>query len=245
MSKFIDRLEKVGYRKPTPIGFGAAARRDEADPQIMLLGHVSLDEVTKGRVLKAEVDAFLVDLSSWDEGAIGGLAESLKDRLWGVGIDGIDADQAGLLKEAGCDFVVFQAEHTAAAVLNDEDLGKLISVDADLDEDVAHAIHELSIDGALFSPGGDLLPLTVQKLIEVQQVRGLVDKPFVMSAPSGLSPGDLEALRNVGITGLMVEVSSLKAVAGTRKAITGLPRRRPRPASRDLIASSADWIRGA
>ena len=116
---------------------------------------------------------------------------------------------------------------------HDEDLGKLIHVDPDLDEDEARAIQELPIDGVLFSPPDDLLPLTVQKLIDFQLVRGLVDIPFVMATPAGLDSSDLEVFRNGGIAGLMLELTNQDAVAKTNEGIAALPRHRPRHKSRE------------
>ena len=54
--------------------------------------------------------------------------------------------QAKRLKEKGCDFVIFDIGETSASVLNDEDLGKLIVVKPGLKDDLAHALHALSID---------------------------------------------------------------------------------------------------
>ena len=148
---------------------------------------------------------------------------------------GINEEQAGLSKDKGCDFIVFDADNTSAAVLNDEDLGKVISVNQDLDEDTAHAMRGLSIDGAMYSPEGNLLPLTVQRLIEIQQVHGLMGDPFVMTAPSELGSAELEAFRNAGITGLLVELSALDAVAETKEAIAKLPRRKHKTSKGDIM----------
>ena len=47
MSKFIDKLEKVGLQLPTPLGFGTASKREEQPPAIMLVGQVTSDELAK------------------------------------------------------------------------------------------------------------------------------------------------------------------------------------------------------
>ena len=237
MSKFIDKMEKVGLQLPTPLGFGTASKREEQPPAIMLVGHVTPDELAKTPGLaEAKVDAFLVSLGSWDEKVLDSIKEALGDRIWGVRVgDGINEEQAGLSKDKGCDFIVFEANNTSAAVLNDEDMGKVIAVDNGLDEDAAHAMQGLSIDGAMYSPEGDVLPLTVQRLIEIQQVHGLTGDPFVMSAPSELGAAELEAFRNAGITGLLVELSALDAVAKTREAINKLPRRKHKTSKGNIM----------
>ena len=238
MSRLIDRLERVGQQAPTPFGFAAATRREESISQIMLIGRVNQDQMTDGKkgdsLSNAEVDSVLVSWSSWDKQVLERIGDALSDRLWGAQTDEIDQERAEQLKEIGCDFIVFKPETTAGAVLNDEDLGKVMALGSELTEEVARAIHDLSIDSALFSPKEEMLPLTVGKLIEIQKVRGLLDKPFLLNAPPDLEPAVLESLRNSGITGLVLELTSADAVASTKEAIADLPRRRPRPRSRSV-----------
>ena len=236
MSKFIDMLEKVGQQLPSPMGFSPASRHSEAAPQILLVGRLRAEELSKSPGLaEAGVDALLIALESWDKRALDRITKPLGDRLWGVGVSGINEEQARELKAAGCDYIVFDAEDTAAAVLNDEEMGKVIAVSPNLSEDVARAIYELPIDAALFSPEQGLLPLTVRKLIDIQLVRGLVDRPFVMAAPPDLGRPELEAFRNAGITGLMLELKSADHISEIREAISNLPRRKPRATPRGAI----------
>ena len=236
MSKFIDMLQRVGQQTFTPMGFGAAVRSSEGVSSMMLIGQVTLEDLTKAPGLSgAHVDALLVRLTSWEEGSFDDIADSLKGRLWGVGMSGFDEEQTEQLKAKGCDFIEFDADATAAAVLNDEDLGKVISVGPDLDEDIARAINELPIDGVIFTPAEGLLPLTVRKLIDIGLVCGPVDKPFVIEAPAGMGARDLEAIRNTGVAGLVVEISSLEEIGRTRKVIENLPRRKVGLGGRDVV----------
>ena len=236
MSKFIERLDKVGQETSAPLGFGTASRRDASSSNMMLVGTISSDGLSKNRgASEVEVDAIVVSLDSPEGKSIDGVVDSLKDRLWGVRVGAINEEQAAQLKEKGCDFVVFEIGETAAAVLNDEDLGKLVAVAPDLSEDLAHAIHELSIDGVLFSPEGDLLPLTIRKMVDIQMVRGLIGRHFLMAAPSNLGSSDLEVLRNAGIGGLVIDLSSTEDVSKTKEAIANLPRHKQKPRGRDAV----------
>ena len=203
---------------------------------MMLIGRLAAKELSKNSHLwKAQVDALLIASDSWDKRPLDRIAKSLGDRLWGASVGGLDEEQAQRLKAAGCDYVVFDAEATAAGVLNDEDLGKILALGPDLSEDVARAIQELPIDAVLFSPQEGLLPLTVQRLIDIQLVRSQVDKPFVMAMPSELGQPELEAFRNTDVAGLAFEISSADRVAELRETISNLPRRKPRARSRDAI----------
>ena len=236
MSKLIDRLEKVGQHAPIPLGFSAASRRDEPAPEMVVIGRATSEDLAKKPDLaEANVYAILVSGDRWEGRVFNRVTKSLRERVWGVAVSGIDQDQAGKLQEKGCDFLVISAHDTAAGVLNNEELGKLLAVGPGLDEEVARAIQELPIDGALYSPEEPLLPLTVQKLIDVQIVRGLLDKSFVVAAPPDMGRTELQAFRDAGIGGLVVELSSTDAITRMNEAIADLPRRKTRPASRDAM----------
>ena len=239
MSKLIDRLQKLGEPAATPMGFGAASRSNEGPLSLVLIGATTLAELKKSpELMEANVEAVAVTADPSEKGLAEGVSGTGEDRdhLWGVRVNSVNEEQAKQLIETGCDFLVFEAEDTAAAVLNDEELGTLLSVGPGLDEEVGRAIQDLPIDGVLFSPKGDLLPLTVKKLIDIQMVRGLVDKPLVIEAPSSLGQADLEALRDAGIGGLLVQLSDGDAIGELRESIAGLPRRKPPTSSRPVVA---------
>ena len=235
MSKLIDRLQRAGQFAPAPLGFGAASGRGEAAPSILLVGLAAQEELARSPgSATAPVDALLVSQGSGSSDSLSKLADAVEGRLWGARVSRANQDQVADLKEMGCDFIVFDADDTSAAVLGDEDLGKLLAIGPDLSEDLARAIHELPIDGVLFSPQDDLLPLTVKKMIDIQVVRTLVDKSFVMVSPGGLGRPELETLRDAGIEGLAVDLSDSQAVTDMKEAIAQL--KRPRPKARTSLA---------
>ena len=234
MSKLIDSLENVGQYAPSSIGFGAISRGDRSVPEIVLIGQVGGNQVINDRsLLEAQVDGVLVVLESWTKRSLDRIRSALKGTTWGARADSINESQAKDLKDRGCDFIVFKADDTAAAVLNDDELGKIMAIDSKLDEGEARAIQGLSIDGVLLEPGDDLMPLTVRKLVNIQQSRGRIDKPFLVGTSSELGAADLEVFRNAGIQGVVVDLGSPDAIARTRDAIAGLPSRRSRSRSSD------------
>ena len=231
MSSFIDLLEKCGQRPQSPLGFGAGARNDKGPPAIALIGRVMADALAADAELAGgDVDALLVVVGKADKKTVRSVSKAAGKRLWGVQAGGLDAEQVERLKDAGCDFLVLDPGTTSAAVLDDEDLGKFIPVDSKLEESVARAIHDLPIDGALFGAEA-LLPLTVEKLIDLQLVRGLIDGPFLVSVPQEIARGDLLSLRNADVGGLVLDLSKSDKIAALREAIAGLPRRPSRPSS--------------
>ena len=230
MSRFVETLAGVGQHLAAPMGFGPASRHRDAAPNFVLTGRVTPQALRENPGLaEAKVDALLLWQDTWDEAALDGTTDILKERLWGAHLGGTGLDQVKRLQERGCDFIVFDAESTEAGVLNEEALGKFISIAGELSEDMARGISELPIDGAFLARNEELLPLTVRKIIDIGLLSWLMEKPIAMAAPRGLSPGDLETLMNAGIAGLVVELTSVKEIAKTRKAIESLPR--PRTAS--------------
>ena len=230
MSRLTDLLDKTQTASPG-IGF-AASRQAAATPSIALIGRVTAAELNEDSNLSdLPVDALLVTLDASDSAAIGRVKDTLNGRLWGARVGSASTDDVKALKEAGCDFIVFDAEGTSAAVLNDDDLGKVIAVgfdDPEFDENEAKAIRTLDIDCALLTPPNGLLPLTVQRLLGIQAIRATVRKRAILTAPAGLGKAELETLRNAGIAAIAVSLTDAgQEIEHIKDDIANLPRRRP------------------
>ena len=230
MSKLTDLLDKAQTTSPG-IGF-AASRQASANPAIAVIARVTAAEVADEATLaESQADAVLVTLDASDAGSVSRVGSTMKDRLWGARVGSASAEDAKGLKEAGCDFIVFDAEGTSAAVLNDNELGSVIAVgfdDPEFDEDEAKAVRTLDIDCALLTPPEGLLPLTVQKLLGIQKMRAVVRKRAILNIPAAIGKSELETLRNAGI--VCVAVSQAEAgseIERIRDDIANLPRRRP------------------
>ena len=226
MSKLIDSLERVGQHAPASLGFGATSRSASPHPDIMLIGQTAAGTLLNDRsVLEAPVDAVMVLVDDWRKRSLDRIRSALKNRLWGVRADGIGESQAKDLRDRGCDFVVFGVDDTAAAVLNDDELGKIIAIDSELGGREARAIQGLPIDAVLLEPGDTLVPLTVRKLADIEQARQRIDKPFLVATSSELGAADLEVVRNAGIPALVVDLAAGDAIGRIKEAVTSLPRR--------------------
>ena len=228
MSKLGEKIEKLGQQTGSTMGFGAAARKNTTNPAMVLVGRATLDELKKkATVQDSAADAFLVELDEWPGEALDKAAEALKDKLWGVRIAQLDAEQLAHLKKLGCDFAVLDLGDTPAAVLNDEEFGKYLAIGPGLDEDTARAMHELPLDGVLYTPQDKLFPLTMRSLFELQKARSYVDKVFILAVPASVGQAELETLRNAGVAGLVADATAKKDLATTREAIRNLPKPKP------------------
>ena len=229
MSRLTDLLDKTQTASPG-IGF-AASRQSAGIPAIALIGRVTAAELAENSSLAdSPTEALLVTLDPSDSSAVSRVGEALKDKLWGARVGIASAEVASSLKEAGCDFIVFDPEDTSAALLNDDDLGSVIAVDfedPEFAEDEAKAIRTLDIDGALLTPQDGLLPLTVKKLLGVQAMRATVRKRTILTAPAELGKSELETLRNIGVTGIAVNIADAGSeIQRIKDDIANLPRRR-------------------
>ena len=241
MSRFIEVLEKVGETAPAPLGFAAATDRDDAVPQIVLAARVLAADVAEGpEVAAAEAAALLVETEYPLPDAA---AEALEDRLWGVRLaprpSTYTVEQVEGLVERGCDFVVFESLDTQAAVLNDDDLGKVVTLDVEADEEVARAVADLPFDAVLFRPDVGNGPLALSDLVALQRVRRLAGQPFLVEAAEGLGQADVEAMRNIGVDGLVVSVPPAERAAEAAAAIRSLRKRPSRRRRSDALVPGA------
>lgn len=133
MSKFIEKLKKVGEMGPNRLGFGASLNQ-ESNPNILLIGSVSLKGLIKKQSLrKSPVDAFMVSVSRDD--SLADVGNALESLLWGVKPDLESCAQAfEQVNDAGGDFIVFYAKGAPVEILADENLGKVVVIAEKLDD---------------------------------------------------------------------------------------------------------------
>ena len=228
MSKFIELLERVGDTAPSPLGFAPAAGGDGAAPQIALAARVAAADAAKDPEIASDAGALLVETKYPLPDAAAG---ALEGRLWGVRLvppAAYTAEQVEALAEQGCDFVVIESMDSEAAILNDEDMGKVVVLGADAEEDTSRGVAGLPFDAVLFGPGVGSGPLTQGELVALQGVRRLAGKPFVVEAPEGLGKADAEVMRNMGVEGLMVDATCVSETAAAIRSLRARPSRRRR-----------------
>ena len=218
------------------MGFNPASSGQQSNPDMVLVARGLPDETgKKAKLVTDAADAFLEGPGSVDKLDVKDVAKRMEKHVWGVRAAEFDADQVRHLVDGGCDFIVFESMSTEAAVLNQEEPAIVATVSSDLGEQAIRAINDLQVDAVLFSPPQRDLPLTVEKLIDIQLVLGMVEMPFLIEAPLGMGAADLEVLRNLGVAGVIVDASPPEKIVELRSAIDGLPRRKPRPGRDDAV----------
>lgn len=220
MSKLSDQIRRSSRVEPAPIGFAAAAAK-KASPTMLCLVRLS-----KGEVGKAE--------EAVNKGADGVILEGLdagkaKDAVKKAGAAFVGAEvseasrgDVAALREAGADFAVFTLESVADAML-EEKIGLVLSLSGDEDDTTLRLLGDMGLDALIVpGPGGKL---SVQELLGFRRLAALARTPLLTEVEADASADLLQALREAGVAGVIVEASGIGKLEGLRARIAGLPAR--------------------
>ena len=247
MSKFLDRLEQIGRGAPVPLGFGVS--RPEKVPGMALVGLIS-SEYSTGVSAVAELapDAALVGAGT-GPASVSELTQTLGSKLpWGVRATSMTQEEVKAYQESGCDLMAFPLEGTPVAAVATDEIARILCVDPDIEERELRAITALPVDVLLVSMSGHSGPWTLSELAAVGSIsRRAGDKYILVEVSQPPDGKELEALRDIGVHGLVVDVAhvSSEALAGLKKELLEMPRQRPgRRMRRDAILPGSAFLPG-
>ncbi len=206
MSRFIDKLKRVSQVAPQPIGFKAA--QSVSKPRLLLVASLSQADVDNLADYLAGADAGLLPIAKLTSAAkkVKEIAQLTSDIPWGGVLK--DGGQSGTQRivQAGGDFIVFPA-NTSLKVLEDEEVGKVLAVEASLDEGLLKAVDKLPADAVLIlsKQQGEYF-LTWHHLMLFRRFADLLTKPLLVSVPPNVTAGELQAIWEVGVDGVVVDV---------------------------------------
>ena len=228
MSRFLDRLEKIGRGVPISMGFTSGVHEEKA-PTMALLGSLSNPaRFSEGGSIIAKVgmDGALF-LGTEEKKNLKELTKTLGKIPWGIKVQGLSADQANGFRGQGCDFLAFAPEAAFLEAVEDDDTGYLLCVESDMEEWYLRAIEDLPVDAVLLRPKSLELPLTFQHLITIGSVRSSFSKYLLLEVPGTLSAGEIEGLREIGVDGLVVDatVHSAEEIGALKESLLARPRR--------------------
>ena len=209
MSKFVDKLKQLSRVEAQPIGFGA---KQSTSPRlkIQLVACLAQEGVENLADYVPGADAGLLAISRLSSAgkALQKVSQSLSDIPWGGWLPGSSHGEIKQMVKAGCDFVVFPATDTPLAILQNDEVGKILAVEASLGEGLLRAANELPVDAVLIAgeQGTDYF-LTWQHLMLFRRFADLLTKPLLVSIPSKVTAGELQALWAAGVEGVVVAVT--------------------------------------
>jgi hypothetical protein len=218
MSKFVEKLKRASQAVASPMGFGRG-KSVSIKPGILLVASLARANVSDLADLVAGADAGLINIAEPGRGgtALRKYAEAVPDIPWGGWLRGDKWQRSHKIKALSGDFVIFPAASTPLGVLEDTGLGKILEVEATLNEGMLRAIDELPVDGVLLAAKyQDGASLTWQQLMLFQRLGELVAKPLLVTVPLKVAAGELKMLWEAGVDGVIVEMGAGQA-GGLRK----------------------------
>lgn len=174
------------------------------------------------------------------EKADAGKLKSAMEKAGGASV-GVMAGDASLkdvsaLREAGADFIVLEPDSALAEATTEEKIGVVLSVGLDADETDLRILGDLSPDSLLApSPNGRL---TLRNALKLRRTAGLTRTPLLIPADPGIDGPSLQALRDAGVVGIVVDSSDVGKLDKLKETILKLrPRGRRREEHQDATIS--------
>ena len=212
MNKLLDLLDRIREGAPAPLGFGVT--RPEKLPGMALIGLVS-QNYAKGMalVVKQGLDAAMVAGADGPEG-VKQVVEGLEGKPWGARVTSLSQEEAQAYQDNGSDLPVFPLEGTAASALANEEIAHILCIEPNMEDRELRAVSSLPVDCYLLplSQTGD--SLTLSDLAAVGSVSRRSDKFILLEVSRQPNAKDLEALRDIGVHGLVMDVEGMSLWLG-------------------------------
>ncbi len=220
-SKFLERLEEIREGAAPRLGFGATR-----PPKLPGLGLVvTTDGGKDGAAAAAGLGPDAVIVSGSSAGQASEVGEAASGVNWGVRSDSLTAPDAGSWREAGADLLVFSLSGTALAAVTSKDAARVLAVDTGSSPEELRDINPLPVDAVLVSLPGDPHEWTLQDMVGLAKVSGRVGKHLLAEVSSAPDGETLEALRNSGVAGLVINLSvGEEAINGLKDSLLNMSR---------------------
>lgn len=206
MSQFIDNLSRLSRAIPQPIGFGRTPPAS-LKPKLQLVASLAEESAENLVTQVAGADAGLLCTSKLSSGAqtLQKIAQAIPNIPWGVWLGDNSQTEIEEMLKAGCDFVVFPAN--TSLTLRESKVGKILAVERTIPEGLLRTINELPIDAAIIVGERQGEFLTWQQLMLFQRFAGLLTKPLLVSIPTKVTAGGLQALWEAGVDGIVIDIT--------------------------------------
>ena len=177
------------------------------------------------------LDALLLSLNPEKEAAEAARwAKAAGDLPCGLRVPSAGGETVAALKQAGIDFLAFEAESASADALLDTEMGYVLALTGDPSDTLLRAMADFSAGRPLAAPTGTA-PSRCESQLELRRIYLLARTPLLVPVRADIGAGDLECLRDTGVVGVAVdghEHGAWDRLPALRKAIDGLPPPRAR-----------------
>jgi hypothetical protein len=225
MSRLVEKLTKQTKAEPQPMGFMLMSKAKVEKTQMLLIAELAAENWDMLADKLKAVDALLLDVAKVDDLAIVEKACQVKEGAPAGGW--LKSSAAAVLKKAlntECDFMAFSPA-APVTLTRKEKLGRIMEIDVNLTEGLLRAVGDLPLDAVITTGKASELALTMNRLMNIQRLVNAVNKPLLVGIPDNLSGPELQSLWDMGVGGVVVEVSDEKSagnLAELRAAIDKL-----------------------
>lgn len=226
MGKLTDRLKELSRGGSQPVGFAPAAPRP-SPPAMLVMASVEMAEgEAASQAAQSEADAVLAPVGpATTDDTIRTLRNATRRTLMGAALTAGGKDIVDRLQRAGCDFVLLSNETLAADILTEERTDKVLEIEPAWSDIFVREIERLPVEAVLFRiMGGERLSL--QQYLQCLRVASLARKPVLVMLPGSVGTEALQPLRDAGVSGVVVPVSSVKAFRSAARSLP--PPRKPK-----------------
>jgi hypothetical protein len=211
MSRLIDKLTKQRQSEPQPMGFMLSKPKDEK-PKLLLIAEMAVDIFENSADSLKGVDAILLDVIKVEDLSVAEKACQSKD---GVPAGGwLKSATTAIVKKAlniECDFIAFPSV-VPVMLTHKEKLGRILELDINLSDGLLRASGDLPVDAVVATGKPAELVLTLNRLMYIQRLLHSVNKPVLVAVPDNLSGPEMQSLWDMGVSGIVVEVSDEKGL---------------------------------
>lgn len=220
MSKFRQLIRDTG-KTTAGLGFAVLAKHTRGR-HILLLAEAP-DVAAAKAAAEAGVDAIVFTGAASEVGAIA----SATGKPTGAWLLDADRDTVQAARDAGADFFVFDDGRAHASSMAIDEIGRVLVLGADQDEQRLRSIAVIDLDAVLVT--GDSTAQTVRDLIALRRIIGYTGAPLLVASEQTPTAKALEAWRDAGAAAVLVR-GDAAALAATVEAANAVPAPRKRRA---------------
>ncbi len=204
MSRLIDKLTRIRKIEPQPMGFMTSKPAVEKQ-RMQIIAYLNNENKGAFSSFADSVDAVMIDVARADD--LDALEKICQSGEKVIGGGWLKASAAGTIKKAfnaACDFMVFPPA-TAVNLVPKEKLGAVLELDASLGDGLLRTVNDLPVEAVLIFGKEAEETLTLNRLMLVQRIAYMINKPILMSVSASYSQVELQAIWDVGISAVVVE----------------------------------------
>jgi len=223
MSRFIKKVSRLRNAEPQPMGFMTGAKSTEK-PHMQLIASLPAERLEAVKSELESADAVIIEVSKSAAleifKTLCGDDKAVPTGGWlKTGSNGT----ARKLADATCDFIIFPSSVLLSSIRK-EKLGNIMELEDNVADILVRTISELPMDAVLLTGKDDCAPLTISRLMSVQRVALLVNKPLFICVPADITETELQTVWDMGISGIVIELDAQNKsrLAELKKTISGL-----------------------